>query len=290
MKNKIILLVGVFTLIALTTQMNAQNSYLKDGACWRGTVAYAGGTYSQDYFFRGDTIIEEKKYVKVYYDDKSYAGCLREEEGKVYTIENFGEDSEFLLYDFTLNVGDVIKSTALHGYLSYGEGATVTDIEEITLKNGDKKKLFFIEGSRDIWVEGIGSLFHPFEGLMEYTTCGGNKAFLKEYELDGEIILSREELCAVLINCGWYSINENESIREFSVDFDSKTKQITIASTSNKMDEVIISIYDAKGTFVKQVVIENPSGSIDASGFIAGVYFYSISGDRIIQSGKIAVN
>lgn len=67
--------------------------------------------YSLDYYISGDTIINGKKYSKMYCHDQykgtkqQYVLALHEDGGKVYFIAN-GKDEEHLLYDFSAKVGD----------------------------------------------------------------------------------------------------------------------------------------------------------------------------------------
>jgi hypothetical protein len=73
------------------------------------------------YWTANDTVIQGFTYTKVIDKDR-YLGAIREENGKIYArleyYSNMGFEDEFLLYDFTVEVGDVIKSTALEGALS----------------------------------------------------------------------------------------------------------------------------------------------------------------------------
>ena len=105
---------------------------------------------------------------------KSYMGLsggnigIRENNQKVYAIINDVEQpDEFLLYDFSVNVGDTIHSTAIHGAIS--RLPVVTRIDTITLRNGEKRKKIYM--NQDIWIEGIGSLNGFIKPYTESVTC-----------------------------------------------------------------------------------------------------------------------
>lgn len=160
-----------------STQKWSEKKYLADDACW--TYAIAASKYQT--YLGGDTIIAGLNYKKVYdrLSEKAtssnscpsvrsrYSGVIREENGKIYakTDNQYNHIEEYLLYDFTVKVGDTIpcEDRYLKDYL------VVNEIDTVTLLNGEKRKRFIFPLNN--WIEGIGStymLFHP-EG--DATTC-----------------------------------------------------------------------------------------------------------------------
>jgi hypothetical protein len=120
------------------------------------------------YWTANDTVIHGLTYTKIVDKDR-YLGAIREENGKVYAYLNYGEymvmEDEFLLYDFTVEAGDVITSTASEGALSDPDGITVLQVDEITLENGEKRKRIFFDKTEP-WIEGIGSIRGLFHDTM----------------------------------------------------------------------------------------------------------------------------
>lgn len=172
-------------------------------------------TSKWQYWTTNDTVFDGKTYKKVV-DKNGYLGAIREENGKIYARYSYyeygGHIDEFLLYDFTLQVGETIKSTAIEGALSYPDGLTVEKIEEITLENGEVRKKFIFYLTEP-WIEGIGSiggLFYDVEGhatnyIVSHLVCFQNNntsVFIDDIHcLDGKCceILSGEEVDIVQI-------------------------------------------------------------------------------------------
>ncbi|MEA4974688.1 MAG: T9SS type A sorting domain-containing protein [Paludibacter sp.] len=160
-----------------STQKWNEKKYLADDACWTYTIS---GINYQTYL-NGDTIIAGISYKKVYnrlpefMGDSSnscpfiyggYNGAIREESGKIYAnIDNqYLNYGDVLLYDFTAKVGDTIPCK--FGYPDY---VVVTNIDTVTLLNGEKRKRFIFPFNS--WIEGIGSSFMLLQPQGDARTC-----------------------------------------------------------------------------------------------------------------------
>ena len=168
---------------------------------------------NEKYALHGDTIINEKKYSKVYkqtadeafefdIDKAEYFCAIRNdvENKRVYgvykdNLEVYNhyneeiEETESLLYDFSLNLGDTIEVANFDeadraGYIQYvkyvrvesigiykfdGSHSYVTlyDTDSIfCLNNGEQRKRILLNGIHESlqqsWIEGIGSSDGPF--------------------------------------------------------------------------------------------------------------------------------
>ena len=198
-----------------------QNSYLpmlQDGKKWVTTI----GTYSYTHYIEGDTLIGGNTWKKVYannYDQPvfSYYGAIRQEGEMVYGIAA-EQDEPLLLYDFGLNVGDIlywvekqlpggkpkIYYISKSAVLGVGHKITVEDIDTIQV-NGQElrritlKSMYIIKapptssGSATafnpyyVWVEGIGcegGLFVSGRKIMDDCElyCMMNDSVIFEYE------------------------------------------------------------------------------------------------------------
>jgi hypothetical protein len=148
-------------------------------AIWRYDKEASTDTFPNyeryQYYFSHDTIIGQIKYLKLYkegfyldcrkdgkfastYENK-YSGALRDKDNKYYFISN-GSYKEELLYDFNLNVGDIIESEVF-------KGETVFHIDTAF----DNRKRFYLSTDRysKIVIEGIGSVNDFIEGKLENT-------------------------------------------------------------------------------------------------------------------------
>jgi hypothetical protein len=154
-------------------------SYFGEESCW----SYKAKIYeeieiyhwaSAQFHLQGDTTINDKHY-KQYQTCESYPfTAIRQENQKIYAVDNDHPD-EYLLYDFGLEVGDVIHSEVHSGYLS--RSPVVTQVDSIWLYNGEHRKRMVVEG--DVWIEGIGSVRGFDNPVREYATCDCNN----EYQL-----------------------------------------------------------------------------------------------------------
>lgn len=153
----------IVLLMLLPLDLLAQNDYLsllEVGKKWHYTYRNwaTGKTYQFMEYLAGDTIIEEKNYIKNCQEGGQVLNLLREEGGKVYEY-NSRENNERLLYDFTLCIGDTVE------FWSECEGMVVTDINEISTGSVSRKRMTLCQYSGeliaddrpDFWIEGMGS-------------------------------------------------------------------------------------------------------------------------------------
>lgn len=154
----------LFFLVA-TTYMKAEN-HLTNNTMWTEYEINTEGvpyvTYKVQSKLLGDTIIQEKDYQKLYYNN-SYLGAFRELENKVYFILSENQESgiylditpnvEYLLYDFSAKEGDTIRNILIGGMVT---DVKITKTDSITIENGTQRKRMFLENDHT-WIEGIGN-------------------------------------------------------------------------------------------------------------------------------------
>jgi hypothetical protein len=129
--------------------------------------------------FQGDTIINNITYKKVYRADDSlhmkwwsYGFTREDSTGKVYALHVRGtnyNDSEMLIYDFSLIKGDSILN-------NYGGYIYVDSVTNIELVNKSYRAIFLSSG--DEWISGIGSLKGVFQGIISPFGCCVDKFLL----------------------------------------------------------------------------------------------------------------
>lgn len=171
------LFISIF-LIASTIAFSQNNiTFFEANARWYVARTYINPTPEHPgfvetktslYGFLGDTLISDKPWLKIYktsdstFSNTEYLGAIREENGKVYYIDQ--EDSKDTLYNFNLEVGDSVY----YGLSNYwGDYLILEKIDSIDI-NGKLHKLYYFEelidmaGSlKEIWIEGIGSIHGP---------------------------------------------------------------------------------------------------------------------------------
>ena len=185
---KKISIVLTLLLVGLSTYSQEYFPMPDSGAIWNHNIVNSESTHYISSRFRlgtiGDTIINSKEYSKIYrlheidfdLSQATYVGAIREENKKVYAITTWDDEPEVLLYDFGVEVGDIITSNAMNGYMSIP--VEVLAIDTVELLDGTLRKR--IDIGVDHWIEGIGSLsglFTPITSLLTNYTSPYLKCF-----------------------------------------------------------------------------------------------------------------
>ncbi|MBQ6049273.1 MAG: leucine-rich repeat protein [Bacteroidaceae bacterium] len=178
--------------------------FLEDGKIWEVYKPAELCGYEK-FWIDGDTIIEGRQYYKMFsynLEDyrtgdvwQPYAGelinrnvrvaYLCEEDSRVYIMKESanGKYQRYLLYDFSLGVGDKIKF--------WNTDYTVSDVTSVNVRGVERRKTHFDIGNNYHvdWLEGIGGFYHllnpipfylPREDSLYY--CGvGDKVY---YQMD----------------------------------------------------------------------------------------------------------
>jgi hypothetical protein len=179
MKKLTLILIGA--LIAPLTFSQDYYSFADSSAIWNEYsihVEYPTNVASKTrYGTIGDTMINNIEYSKIYklindtclnIENTEYFGAIREENKQIFALTIYHGDTEILLYDFSVEVGDTVYSNASFGYLA--SPAVISNIDSIVLLDGTTRKRYWINSSLDeFWIEGIGSqggLFTPITDLL----------------------------------------------------------------------------------------------------------------------------
>ena len=135
----------------------------------------SGGSHYH-FFLQGDTTIASKTYKKVYrsdiyessftgqancypypeYAESGFAGALFDDSiaDIVYFIPSFSSNStEYVLYDYTLNIGDTINSSMVLC------NRIVLDVDTVTIGGIDRRRWHYTScgGDPEFYIEGLGS-------------------------------------------------------------------------------------------------------------------------------------
>ncbi len=226
------------------------------------------------YTIQNDTTINNIEYSKLCmkYDNMDNSGFvsiggLREENQKVYYIGStitFETEGEYLLYDFTKQIGDTIKHDESGAFSS-----VVLDIDSV-LMGGSYRKRFKVNNnslqSPDYIVEGIGSIKNGLLGhISEITT---NAPYW-------ENICVRKNDILIYLNSNYASWVTNVSeVERIKLNIYPNPAQDFVYI--NLPDDVnVIEIYDLKGKLLKFQHPErsNQVSKISISGLTKGIYF-----------------
>ncbi|NJK84670.1 MAG: T9SS type A sorting domain-containing protein [Bacteroidales bacterium] len=241
-------------------------------------------------FVNGDTVIGERTYFKLYksgnlylpepvpYSDK-YLGAIRDTANKFfYVAKNL--ETEVMLYDFNLNVGDFLWGS--YDYMQISEIDTLNDGRKIF----SAPMIQVHCGSSDTFIEGIGWLAGLLEGNSCYYHPGIRGWVLMCYSEDGETVYKSRTGKDRNIDCFHIS-----SIQ------DHKTSMLKVTVRNNELTiyfpEKITSGYLEVIQLTGQVIFRSPVNNQDFSIFSInelkpGTYLVMLKSESRNMVGKFS--
>lgn len=286
-----------------------------DNVVWNiSQSSHEGSCRFYDLFITGDTTIHNESYVKlgfrgiIYqwnpdmepwcsgvapaysFSTKRYA--YREDSThKIYfrsIIHPTFDTTEFLLFDFGMQVGDSLK-----GYFAqqnFGIIPIVSSIDSIQIDNNWRKRFNFKNGQDTLegcfyLIEGIGSNM----GFLDLQGCPffESSATLNCFKLDGTIIWDNNNS-----NCEDYSfINSNKETKPVNFDillYPNPAQDYIKISLPSNYSNSHLSIYNLTGQLLSQQPITSTQMPITELG--NGMYIFEIeSGDTVIGRQRVVV-
>lgn len=281
--------------------LGAQNyvSFPTDSARWK--VMFTSSALGcqplvaeYQYTMEGDTIFSSVTYKKIfrtgytnnsfcYYGPFGYIGSIREDNNKHIYLRLPNSNSDTLIYDFNLSVGDTVKS-----YLNYNciDPITVISIDSILIQTTYRKRLNLYGitcGVMDVSIiEGIGST----RGLLDYTPTFESVGTLECFSLREQTIYpDTTSNCPILIT-GLPNSNMNKDCavklictpNEGNVEF---TNELNPCSFNS------MNIYNGLGQLVKSVCNENLFPFVISTTEIGTGIFIGICSNNTGQSSAI---
>ena len=267
MKKNILFAVFAIFIVMTSNGQNYKPLALEGAHWWVGLWDTNNPLWAEidhyQYVVRGDTILDNITYKKVFYRDitdsiyhliksEFLAGLVRDDtlDKKVYAINfNFPhlwlctENEEVLLYDFNLAVGDSMNTC-----LTNWTGPNTIQSIDYEFIYGEERKILHEFNGR--FIEGIGSDFGVFEwGLGSK----GWEFFLLDY------CLGTDEEC----ECQWVGIEDREALPTFKIYPNPLTgNTITLAPNTPISYPLNVKLYDIIGKEVYQQHFENCSQEI----------------------------
>jgi hypothetical protein len=253
-----------------------------------------------EYYISGDTTIENSDYMKVFRralvptDDPppfvpngeyELYGFLRDDSSnkKVYAYLLYNNNycpvnEDFLLYDFSLQVGDTARFCLIPGFMEYVLASITPDVhlgfETRKFSNGIEPYYYY---------EGMGSYYGLFEEMFTPVKSSQQKytqnTFLYYY--------CREASCDLVVSIT--EINHNETTLQF---YPSPADQILNVSFWEKKSAGEIVIMNIQGQTVirKRISAQDETVVIDIGNLSTGLYFINYySKDVVLTSQKLVV-
>lgn len=219
-----------------------------------------------------------------YYNYDNLIGYIRQDGAKLYMYDELLE-TDRLMYDFTLEIGDTIPG----GYSPFGDPDTeeifpyyygphvITNIDSVQINNDYFKRFFFeipngqIEDTTDYYVEGVG---HPRGFVFPYSYFFEGNHYLHTYRQ--------------MENLSYYEFSDglcefNVSINEYEIQNlglilspNPASSQLEIQVRDNVNIEKI-SIYSLDGKLIsKQTNFSRKTAFIDISHLQNGIYLLEV--------------
>lgn len=251
----------------------------EENYCWYNPNPLLGEYHSYVDSLGGDTLIGAIVYKKILqsgeqrynssamqYYSNVYIGGIRQDtaQRKVFFIEPGKPDT--LLYDFSLAVGDTIRS-----YIDYFNPYIVSSIDSILIA-GTFRKRFFI--SNRVIIEGIGDTW----GLLyRYTvgSCIQHGAQLACFTQNGQTIYHPN----ASFNCSTPVVGINGTQQKFAFEiFPNPSLGSFTLSTSGVISS--IEILDVMGKSVLKQGINPPDIGLNLSAHPKGIYFLKAIDER----------
>jgi hypothetical protein len=262
---------------------------------WHLTYCFEGDCSEDVYYTDGEMEVQGNIYkVLDGYHYISREFLLREEleEKQVYLATIFGGVfREYLLYDFSLVIGDEFEMTnPITPFPEDGGMFTLDDIQMVALADGNLYKHYYFSPSpgntastwNAIWVEGVGSLSLPnAPGGDPSTTSAGRVSCAFR---NGAIFYTDFELvedCAPTV----LAIADQKSEHELII----ITTQETITIKSH---QAILNykLFDTSGKVVASNNVNRVyETSMETASLRKGIYFMKIKGDTFIKMEKVII-
>ena len=227
---KHVLLSFVFALLGLYAAAQQYRPFVEEGKTWRIASLIPlndDPTYPVDheyYFMKGDTIVADKTWKKVYHTSSSkFDFLVREENKRVYYTPYPGREE--LMYDFNVAVGDTVayrdiqefyNGDTAENYEKYcrnWDSIAVDTIDEVKDKAGHAYRCYVLYRewtynyynpdeyntnvevgyAREAWVECLGSTGNAFQHAITTTwLIGSRRHVLEECSVGDEILYHRD--------------------------------------------------------------------------------------------------
>jgi len=289
------------------------NTYLNNNPIWEAEMhAYSGwdctGTDDvYNYYINGDSVIGAFTYKKVYkkgvfnqinssclpinitYYNNTLPSFLLRSLDKQMFVYLLDEQTEYLLYDFDLEIGDTLPETYTYNASNTSGVFTVSAIDSVETPNGFLKKFsLLLNGTNyqnDALYEGAGSTGGLIEPIFPNFLSGYHQ--LNCYSLiDTTYFPVLNESASCNFNASLFEMSDEIAHSVAPNPFSVET-EITLGESINGE----LGIYNLQGKLIEQIEFIGSTVKIQKGNKGEGVYFYRITeNERPIATGKLIIN
>lgn len=292
MKKHILIITLFISVFNLNGQTNVYHPFPYSNAQWRVNGSYWDCNPLCDlyqYTTGADTLISNHMYTQIIqsgkyqltYWDSIYRGALRNDtlNKKVYFVDR-DSTNEWLLYDFSLNIGDTVFG-AMPGL---SPGYVVINGMDSVLVGGNYHKEFLLGGESII--EGVGST----EGLLElYTNQFESGYQLVCFSNNFDNFPSSSTSCPLILQTGINVSNPTNQQLQINI-FPNPFKNFTNIIFSEEQRSASIKITNIMGQEIKTMNSTGKQCVIEKGEMSNGVYFVQIiDSDKNVTNKKITI-
>lgn len=282
MKQK--LFIAIFFLFGISVYSQQYKPLLDNLNEWHFTTCFSG-CLTDVYYTDGDTIVDGKGYKILngfHYISRTF--LLREEINSKKVFLNKvapGHNEEFLLYDFSLNEGDVFNMQNPYSPFPQDGGSFVLDsIVQRPLADGNEYRHFYfspapgntISTKNAVWVEGTGSLslINAPGGNPDINGAGSLSCFFKNTEIFYANLDSIADCIPIHLSTAKYNLEDVVISKQ------NNTSSCIINNTQNVKD---VTVFDLSGKKLETIANEGQNFiKIDLSAYTKGMYILSVNG------------
>jgi len=254
---------------------------------------------TEKFIFSGDTIIQSRKYKKLYShegfenltpEELVYRGAIREIPiyQKVIFIEA-GTETEKLLYDFSLQTSDIVNVSPFNSpmySLEENYKIEILNTEEVLIGSEIRKKLTINTVRFDYneyWIEGIGSTMGlAYPGASKCFGICGSFPYLLCYEENGVLIYD-DEFYDVCYRVTALEIEQEE--QNGIILFPNVTSDIfNIKFSEEYHQNFVVEIWNSSGMCVLR---DDSKTEFNISNFDSGIYNVKVIFDNKVEVFKL---
>ena len=252
------------------------------------------GIISSENFVAGETIINNMSYKSVYIDGIQGSCLVREADGIVYRYD-IDASQEYIIYDFTLNIGDTFIIPQVMYESFCGAIEIYNGWDELTVTD---KTTEFIAGENRLvisfdylsefniqckWIEGIGSSL-GFDPVGDVIDIGSR--YLVCFTKNGTTYFFNNATA-----CDNTTLDVPDNLKKEIVLAPNPVSDISILQFPSELNVDKLRIYDITGKLVSVEAITKDYAIINAMDYASGLYFFQvIIENKVIKTDRFIVN
>jgi hypothetical protein len=196
---------------------------------------------------------------------------------KVYKYCPDCQQKDELFYDFSLSVGDTLKSEE---QTLYGEPLVLTSIDTVTLLNGEKRKQYgFANSPATInYVESIGG-----DQGLDVSIVPGFEWY------GGFLCLSQNGINLWGRSCDNYFVGMNEKNTDEVKIYPNPAHEIVNIHLPGDIQNAEFTILDTRGNEIVAVKLNQQMNVLSISQIVPGFYIYKIKSNTFSDQGKLVI-